>query len=221
MLKSVVAGAALVAAALISPHASAVTLYDNLGASAGGSDVAGLNGVGPLYASFSTKGTSFSLSNFNVLINGGTIDKGSYYIAVYRDDPTALDPAPNLDPLTGQLYKSSNFDDTSLPDTKSVVNFAFAPIVLDPNTRYWIGLGSVGDTELIWHFASNAAGIGVASEFWRNAVDGGPNGLGPYQMQIGSEVPLPAALPLFATVLAGGGLIAWRRKRRIATATAR
>ena len=29
-----------------------------------------------------------------------------------------------------------------------------------------------------------------------------------------SEVPLPAALPLFATVLAGGALIAWRRKRR-------
>jgi hypothetical protein len=31
-----------------------------------------------------------------------------------------------------------------------------------------------------------------------------------------SPVPLPAALPLFATVLAGGGLIAWRRKRRAA-----
>jgi hypothetical protein len=28
------------------------------------------------------------------------------------------------------------------------------------------------------------------------------------------ETPLPAALPLFATVLAGGGLIALRRKRK-------
>lgn len=33
------------------------------------------------------------------------------------------------------------------------------------------------------------------------------------------ETPLPAALPLFATVLAGGGLIAWRRKRRAAART--
>jgi hypothetical protein len=30
------------------------------------------------------------------------------------------------------------------------------------------------------------------------------------------NVPVPAALPLFATVLAGGGLVAWRRKRNTA-----
>jgi hypothetical protein len=29
-----------------------------------------------------------------------------------------------------------------------------------------------------------------------------------------SETPLPAALPLFASALFGGGAIAWRRKRR-------
>jgi len=33
-----------------------------------------------------------------------------------------------------------------------------------------------------------------------------------------APVPLPAALPLFATTLAGGGLIAWRRKRKASRA---
>lgn len=35
-----------------------------------------------------------------------------------------------------------------------------------------------------------------------------------------SPVPLPAALPLFASILAGSGLIAWRRKRKPATLAA-
>ena len=35
-----------------------------------------------------------------------------------------------------------------------------------------------------------------------------------------SEVPIPAALPLFASVLAGGGLVAWRRKRKAAKVAA-
>jgi CHRD domain len=33
------------------------------------------------------------------------------------------------------------------------------------------------------------------------------------------ETPIPAALPLFASILAGGGLITWRRKRKAASAT--
>lgn len=35
-----------------------------------------------------------------------------------------------------------------------------------------------------------------------------------------SPVPLPAALPMFASALAGGGLMAWRRKRKAAKAAA-
>ena len=43
---------------------------------------------------------------------------------------------------------------------------------------------------------------------------------GSYLVQDVSAVPLPAALPLFATILAGGGLIAWRRKRKAAKVAA-
>ncbi|MGL6060688.1 MAG: hypothetical protein ACRC1G_08360 [Bradyrhizobium sp.] len=35
-----------------------------------------------------------------------------------------------------------------------------------------------------------------------------------------APVPLPAALPMFASALAGGGLMAWRRKRKAAKAAA-
>lgn len=44
--------------------------------------------------------------------------------------------------------------------------------------------------------------------------------VGTYSISDVAPVPLPAALPLFATILAGGGLIAWRRKRKAAAASA-
>ncbi len=68
-----------------------------------------------------------------------------------------------------------------------------------------------------------------ATRLFLGVVDGfgfnGPPGAyddndGRYQIRVGineiptaGEVPVPAALPLFASVLAGGGLIAWRRRR--------
>jgi hypothetical protein len=39
---------------------------------------------------------------------------------------------------------------------------------------------------------------------------------GTVEIKSDTEVPLPAALPLFATGLAGLGLLGWRRKRKAA-----
>ena len=47
------------------------------------------------------------------------------------------------------------------------------------------------------------------------AISGLPNGVSFIRaFNAPTPVPLPAALPLFATIVAGGGLIAWRRNRR-------
>lgn len=65
--------------------------------------------------------------------------------------------------------------------------------------------------------------LGLGS-FAIHLFDGDPITVGAfsisYQVSNPSEVPLPAALPLFATVLAGGGLVAWRRKRKGVVAAA-
>jgi hypothetical protein len=44
----------------------------------------------------------------------------------------------------------------------------------------------------------------------------GPAVLNTFTVQIGPPVPLPATLPLFATGLAGLGLLGWRRKKKAA-----
>ena len=42
-------------------------------------------------------------------------------------------------------------------------------ILLDPNTRYSVGLDAVGNSSLNWSFASDVSGPGVANEYWFDA----------------------------------------------------
>lgn len=219
MLKSIVAGAALLTAAAISSHAIAAPLYDYLDPPSPTGDSArseANGGLGPLYASFFTGGSSFTSINVELLlsrdVSNGVLE-GNYYLAVYGDIGTAPDTSV-------ELYKGV-LADATLPNTPSVKSFSFA-VSLAANERYWISLGSAnieGLTQLVWHFLSQPTDGLVADESYSNAAFGTilSNDQGAYQMRItGGEVPLPAALPLFATVLAGSGLIAWRRKRKAA-----
>ena len=56
--------------------------------------------------------------------------------------------------------------------------------------------------------------LGAGELKWTMFIDGQQNLV--FETANLNAVPLPAALPLFATVLAGGGLVAWRRKRKAA-----
>ena len=93
--------------------------------------------------------------------------------------------------------------------------------------KVWLE-GYQSNLGILWDGFVYAVGTGTNAQFrYASITHGGPGSL----IQDGdneingimglnanfvptSETPLPAALPLFATILAGGGLIAWRRKRK-------
>jgi hypothetical protein len=98
---------------------------------------------------------------------------------------------------------------------------------LDPDTKYWLAAIASDGTSAGWGFSSVQT-IGLAANTYIDGpVDSGwaSHGLDLPLAVISAripgppdppEVPLPAALPLFATSLVGLGLLGWRRKRKTA-----
>jgi hypothetical protein len=106
--------------------------------------------------------------------------------------------------FTGIFGVGSEAIDTLLPinafgGNDNTLFSAVSPELSDGGIAFSVGL----DTFRIFHSSGDKVEL-----------------LGGFQIEPGVfsvvAVPLPAALPLFATVLAGGGLIAWRRKRKAA-----
>ena len=217
MVSVAFATAVMAGIALGSNSASATALYDDLSATSSGVDGASVSGqlysFGPLYDSFSTGASGFSLDNFNLLIDADNpSDGGTFFVRVLTDNSTS--------PGT-TIYRSGNFNDSVLSSSLNVVGFSFAPLTLAANTRYWIELSSTGSVNWSWSF--DTSGPGVAKQYFFNQSGLYANSDGPYQMQIGTDVgttPLPATLPLFATGLGAMGLLGWRRKRKNAAALA-
>jgi hypothetical protein len=101
---------------------------------------------------------------------------------------------------------------------------------LDPSTQ---GIGGAGSplavievTNPSTFVVNNAFEILIGGNWvaflpWYNSMDGNVYGSRAsfggqfwYTPPSVNAVPVPAALPLFATILAGGGFVAWRRKRK-------
>jgi hypothetical protein len=74
-----------------------------------------------------------------------------------------------------------------------------------PATKQFGGVDVVFAIDLLLNGKTGA--VGATFTHASNIDDTPPN-------EGAGEVPLPAALPLFATILGGGGVIAWRRKRK-------
>ena len=190
-------------------HASATTLYDNLSAASALADPAGIpQGLsapfGPLYDSFSTGTTSFSLDRVTLFIQGDPSSAGAFNVSVLNDNSTT--PGSSI-------FTSPLFSDSVLSASLSPFTVSFSPILLSANTRYWIELAAANTSSVLWSWTMDASGPGVANEFFANSSGVFDNATyGPYQMQIGST-PLPGALPLFVTGVLLLGTFAWQRRR--------
>jgi len=202
--------------------ASATTLYDNISATPGGLPYQAApyspsnpGNTGPLYDSFSTLGSTFSLSQFDLLIGAtNPSDGGGFGIAILND-------SGSNSPGTA-FYTSGLFSDSFIPtaNTPYDVNFSFATQTLAANSRYWIELFATGSVNWYWSF--DESGTGVLNEYWAFTEQNGNIGViqngGPFQMLVtdapaGGATPLPATLPLFAGGLGIIGLLGARKRR--------
>jgi hypothetical protein len=184
--------------------ANAAVVYDNLGSLNAGADP--IYSFGPLYDSFSTGASGFSLASVQLLLNASQAT-GSISVALYQDNATS--PGVSLTTI-GVL------NDSALTSALSVFGFALStPYALAPNTRYWLGVSSGNGSSANWGWSLDQAATGVAGEYFANQNGVFPNSGGPYQMRLSdmAPVPVPGALLLFGPGLAGLAAIRRRFKR--------
>jgi hypothetical protein len=196
--------AMIMAALLMSGAAQATTLYDNLGAHQ--DDFDSIAEMAPIADSFSTSGTPFVFKDLKLLLRYGITlpgDDGNPPGVPAINDVFLL--ADNATFPGAVLAHLGSFFDTDLPLTFQPIDFTFAPIVLNPDTRYWIETTAKIGSHAEWSFSLDISGPGVANEFWitRETPTAAPNVLGPYQMRISDEIPEPITVLLLLGALAG------------------
>jgi hypothetical protein len=180
---------------------------------------------GPLADSFSTGGSSFELDSVTVTLSNQLLD-------------TAVQGAVGESPCSGascgttdvflvsdsstspgaQIEMLGSLNNSSLSLTPGLFTFnSFAPVDLQPNTRYWIELTSTDDNSW-WQFDG-----GVNGEFFSNSLGVSPDSAQAYQLEVAggtsSAVPEPSAVSLLFAGLAVLGFCAAIRRRPQACAS--
>jgi hypothetical protein len=190
----------------------ASVLYDSLGGASSGADLVNgapwPSGHGPLYNSFSTGASGFSLLDVVVMVGLRTPTSSSTTVALYSDSGSAT-PGSLLAEL-GQIPDSA-LSTLGLIQYELVLS---SPYTLAANTRYWIQLSASGSSA-VWSWTFDSSGTGVASEYTANQGGVLSSQFGPYQMRLSDQasgsVPEPTSL-----FVMGGALLALsllRRKR--------
>src|SRR5271157_1472278 len=124
----------------LSCAAGATVIYDNLNAISYGTE--SIYNFGPLADSFSTGNSAFTLASVGLKLEDIGNPTGSFTIQLLADN--------NISPGS-PIYTVATVQDTSL--TNSLQDYFFTlsqPQVLQPNTRYWIGLTSTNNSVAQW-----------------------------------------------------------------------
>jgi uncharacterized protein (TIGR03437 family) len=190
-------------------QADTAVVFDSTGGDHAGTDPIFPSGqLGPLYASFSTGAYSGPIATVKLLLQK-TNTGGPITVGLYADENTSA----------GRLIATlGTITDADLPVTYQLfVNLKLtSQPVLNPKTRYWIGL-SQPQGSAFWWWMNDASGLGVNGEYFEwspmplpivcpNNNGGAGCGLGGgYNMQVAQTTPTCTTLGSSSSNLAAAG----------------
>ena len=162
------------------------------------------------YQSFSTGVSSFLFDDVKLSLDGDGSALTSFSIGLYADSSTT--PGALIQDL-GTLL------DNAIPSGAfTVVDYSFAGIALLANTRYWIGMSSANQSNVLWAIEdplNNPGDIGVAGEYVSDSgvvsLSTSPATQEAFKMQVNgtnivSGAPEPGTIALMLTGLLAMGL---------------
>jgi hypothetical protein len=181
---------------------------------------------GPLADSFSTGSSSFEIDSVTLKLSNqlldpavsGAVGESACSGASCGTTDVFLVSDSSTSPGT-QIEMLGSLNNASLSLTPELFTFnSFAPLDLQPNTRYWIELTSTDDNSW-WQFDG-----GVNGEFFSNSLGVSPDSAQAYQLEVtgvpSSAVPEPSALSLLFAGLAVLGFSATIRRKSLVCSNA-